>query len=71
METLVNGVCALIPDDLEAWLGRGGNVTVILAMLAALVLVEGLRAARRAPREGWIPDAAESETDTTDAGPVR
>lgn len=71
METLASGVCALIPDGLEAWLGRGGNVTVILAALAALVLVEGLRAARRAPREVRIPDTAESETDTTDAEPVR
>ena len=71
METAVRAVCALIPDGLEAWLGRGGNVTVILAMLGALVLVEGLRAARRAPREVGISVAAESETDTTDAGPVR
>lgn len=69
METAVRAVCALIPDGLEAWLGHGGNVTVILAMLGALA--EVLRGARRAPREGRIPDAAESETDTTDAGPVR
>lgn len=71
METAVRAVCALIPDGLEAWLGHGGNVTVILAMLGALALAEVLRGARRAPREGRIPDAAESETDTTDAGPVR
>ena len=30
------GVCAVIPDPLEAWLAGGGNVLFILVLLGAL-----------------------------------
>lgn len=71
METLINGVCALIPDGLETWLGQGGNVTVIVGILAAYAFASMLRPPAGVPRGGRPADAAESETDTTDAEPVR
>lgn len=30
------GVCAVIPEPLEAWLAGGGNITFILVLLGAL-----------------------------------
>lgn len=38
MSTIVNALCALIPDGLEQWLAGGGSVAVILALLAVLAL---------------------------------
>ena len=33
---LFAGVCAVIPDPLEAWLAGGGNITFIFVLLVAL-----------------------------------
>ena len=33
---LFTGVCAVIPDPLEAWLAGGGNIIFILVLLGAL-----------------------------------
>lgn len=39
MSTIVNALCALIPDGIERWLAGGGNITVILMALIGLGLV--------------------------------
>ena len=38
MNTILNVICALIPDPLEAWLAGGGNMTVLMAGLIGLGL---------------------------------
>lgn len=38
MSTILNALCALIPDPLEEWLAGGGNMTVIVVGLIALGL---------------------------------
>lgn len=47
---IFNGVCALIPDSVEAWVAGGGNVVIIFALLAAVVawqLIKPMEGARR------------------------
>lgn len=61
MSTIINAVCALIPDGLEQWLAHGGNVVLILAALAVLTVRELVRRpapapAAQAPVNGWTPD---------------
>ena len=38
MTAILNTLCALIPDPLEAWLAGGGNMTVLVAGLLGLGL---------------------------------
>lgn len=38
MSTILDALCALIPDGLEQWLAGGGNIAVILLALTALLL---------------------------------
>lgn len=45
MNTILNAVCALIPDPLEAWLAGGGNMTVLMAGLIGLGLYTLMRPA--------------------------
>ena len=46
MSTIIDAVCAVIPDPLEAWLAGGGNMTVIVAGLIVLGLYTWARPAR-------------------------
>lgn len=60
MTTIINAVCALIPDGLEQWLAHGGNVVVVLAALAVLAARAVLAPPRPAPQsaapaDGWVP----------------
>lgn len=62
MSTIINAICALIPDGVEQWIAHGGNVVVILAALAVLAVRELVRRPAAAPRgdaapvQGWTPN---------------
>lgn len=43
MSTIVNALCAIIPDPLEAWLAGGGNMTVLFGGLLLLGLYSWAR----------------------------
>ncbi|MGX0886430.1 hypothetical protein ACUW97_000814 [Kocuria rhizophila] len=45
MSTIINALCAIIPDPLEAWLAGGGNMTVLLGGLLLLGLYTWARPA--------------------------
>ncbi|WP_186366650.1 hypothetical protein [Kocuria salsicia] len=45
MSTILNTLCAIIPDPLEAWLAGGGNMTVLVLGLVGLGLYTWVRPA--------------------------
>lgn len=52
MTTILDALCALIPDGTEQWLAGGGNITVILMALIGMGLVLLLHPRpHRRPRE--------------------